>query len=59
LGRYDYEAFHNIKYSQAATASKIFNRVIRHKCYDMLYKYKNNKEYFSERMNKECSKMAL
>jgi len=59
IGRYEYDSFDAIKYNNAATASKIYNRVIRFKCYQMLYNYKNNKEYFSDRINNKATKMGL
>ena len=52
IGKYEYESFNDIKYANAATSTKIFNRIIRHKLYDILYKRKNDSEYFSDRMEK-------
>ena len=48
--KYEYEAFAAIKYSNASASSKIYNRIMRHKLYSLLYDKKNNEEYFTDKM---------
>lgn len=50
IGKFDYKQFCDLKDSQAAAAIKIYNRIIRHMSYELLYKKKNDPDYFSQRM---------
>ena len=45
--------------SQPQIAIKIYNRVIRSRCYDMVYKKKNNNEYFTDRMERQFENLNL
>jgi hypothetical protein len=47
IGKFDYKQFCDLKDSQAAAAIKIYNRIIRHMSYELLYKKKNDPDYFS------------
>ena len=38
---------------------KLMNRVIRHKCYQLVYERKNNPDYFKDRMEADIEKMNL
>ena len=41
IGKYEYSSFHQIKSQNAQAATRILNRLIRHKCYELLYDTKS------------------
>ena len=59
IGKIDYDTFVELKETQAASAIKFYNRLMRHKSYELIYEKKNNEEYFVDRMEKEMARMAL
>ena len=50
MGKFEYKTFMDLKDTQPASAIKIYNRIVRHMSFEMLYKKKNDPEYFSKRM---------
>jgi hypothetical protein len=59
IGKFDYKTFMDLKDSQPATAIKIYNRVVRHMSFEMIYKKKNDPEYFSNRMMETYQDLKL
>jgi hypothetical protein len=57
--KYEYDSFATIKYSNAQTSSKIYNRIVRHKVYSLLYEKKNNTEYYTDRLAEQMTGMDL
>ena len=52
MGKFDYDRFLEIKESQAASAIRFYNRIVRHRSYELIYEKKNNPVYFSDRMER-------
>lgn len=50
IAKFDYKQFSDLRESQPASAIKIYNRIIRHMSYDLLYQKKSDPEYFNSRM---------
>jgi hypothetical protein len=50
MGKFEYKSFLALKDTQPASAIKIYNRIVRHMSYELLYKKKNDPEYFTNRM---------
>ena len=50
IGKFDFKAFQDLKESQPGSAIKIYNRIVRHMSFELLYKKKNDPEYFGLRM---------
>ncbi len=42
-----------MKETQAASAIKFYNRIIRHRAYELVYEKKNNPVYFADRMERQ------
>ena len=57
--KYEYESFQAIKYLNAQSSTKIYSRIIRHKLYSMIYDKKNNNDYFTDKIEKQVTNMAL
>ena len=59
IGKFDYSAFELLKQDNPQTAMKLMNRIIRHKCYQLIYDKKNKIDYFTDRMEKEYEGLNL
>ena len=52
IGRIDWEQFVEMKEQNAPSAIKFYNKIMRHKSYQLIYEKKNNTRYFTDRMEK-------
>jgi hypothetical protein len=51
LAKIDYESFSIFKDTQAATAIKLYNRVIRHMTHELIYDKYNDRPFFDKNMD--------
>ena len=59
IAKFDYKSFQDLKESQPGSAIKIYNRIVRHMSFELLYKKKNDPEYFGLRMMEIYSDLKL
>lgn len=54
--KYSYESFDTLKFTNASACSRIYNRIVRHRLYELIYDRKNNKRYFTDCLQEEFEK---
>ena len=59
MGKLDYDRFVEMKEQQPASAIHFYNRIIRHRSYELVYEKKNNPVYFADRMERQMKGMGL
>lgn len=59
IAKFTHESFEALKFNQAQSCSRIYNRIIRHRLMQLIYERKNNKEYFTDHMKPEIDKLLL
>lgn len=59
IGKLDFSAYEALKEAQPAAAAKIYNRIIRHKTFELIYQRKNDIEYYHEHLERQMDGMGL
>jgi len=53
IAKFSYEQFQEMRNSQPPSAMKLYNRIIRNRCFEILYEKKNDPEVFATKIEKQ------
>jgi hypothetical protein len=59
MGKLDYDSFASLKESQPAAAAKLYNRIVRHQTFELIYSKKNDIELYKLHLQRPMDDLGL